>query len=389
MLYRFVQLSDIHFGQERDGTLVKHEDVRMHLLTDAASFADARGPANLVIVVGDIAYSGKTDEYKIAEEWLDRLTVAVKCDETDVCVVPGNHDCDRTQIRSVCRTVHRGIRAGTPKSAYAELEDMAKGPEEANPLLPKLKAYRAFAASYDSDFRSIASPSWTKNLALGAGITLQLVGMNSVQVCDNEDKPASMILGNAQYIFPEEPHIIHAVIMHHPLDWYMDKADAKPYLRNRARIVMVGHEHIPDISKTVDVLENQWLDIYSGATNPPEDAASYQFAYNWIEVQLEEKAEGYVLGVSVFPRVWIPEQTRFAADVQRLAGRESARFDISCPRTGPSIEATTSGTRTRTMVEAISASGVGPVGETTMNTKDDEAVAKLKFLCWRLVLWPP
>src|SRR5689334_24562065 len=99
MLYRFVQLSDIHFGQERDGTLVTHEDVRTHLLIDAASLADERGRADKVIVVGDVAYSGKADEYKIAEEWLDRLTLAVKCDVTDVCVVPGNHDCDRTQIR--------------------------------------------------------------------------------------------------------------------------------------------------------------------------------------------------------------------------------------------------------------------------------------------------
>ena len=27
MIYRFVQLSDIHFGQETNGTLITHEDV--------------------------------------------------------------------------------------------------------------------------------------------------------------------------------------------------------------------------------------------------------------------------------------------------------------------------------------------------------------------------
>jgi len=48
-VYRFVQLSDIHFGQEREGTLVVHEDVRKHLLADAAKLADARAPADLVI----------------------------------------------------------------------------------------------------------------------------------------------------------------------------------------------------------------------------------------------------------------------------------------------------------------------------------------------------
>jgi predicted phosphodiesterase len=392
IVYRFVQLSDIHFGQERNGTLVIHEDVRRELLIDAAKLAKTRGPAALVVVVGDIAYSGKEDEYKTAATWLDQVTTAVKCDETNVRVIPGNHDCDRNQIRSVARKVHRSIRAGTPKSAYADLEDMAKGPEEENPLLPKLKAYRDFAAGYDSDFGSVACPLWTKDFPLADGVALRLVGMNSVQVSDDEDRPATMILGNAQYILPEEAHVIHVVLVHHPLDWYMDKAEARPYLRKRARILMVGHEHIPDVNKTVDVLKNEWLDIYSGATNPPEAGAPYQFAYNWTEVHLRGKAGSHALAVNVFPRVWVPEQTQFAADLQRLAGRESAEFEIACPGIKPA--AIHSGTSPPTVAAAAPASTAGspaplgtPTGGTTMSTNDDAAVAKLKFLFWRYLDW--
>jgi len=43
MTYRFVQLSDIHFGQERGGTLVTHEDVRRKLIDDAAGLAKEAG----------------------------------------------------------------------------------------------------------------------------------------------------------------------------------------------------------------------------------------------------------------------------------------------------------------------------------------------------------
>src|SRR5437588_3325308 len=153
---RFVQLSDIHFGQERDGSRVVHHDVRSMLVADAAELAERRGQAHRIIVVGDTAFSGKEAEYKEAGIWLDQLTRAVKCRETDVRVVPGNHDCDRSQIPSwVITSVHRKIREGRPKSVYADLEGMAKGTEEANPLLPKLKAYRDFAAGYDSDFASM------------------------------------------------------------------------------------------------------------------------------------------------------------------------------------------------------------------------------------------
>jgi calcineurin-like phosphoesterase family protein len=270
MGYRFVQLSDIHFGQERDGTRIVHEDVRSNLLTDAAELADKRGRADLVIGVGDTAYSGKKAEYDLAGEWLDKLTKAVKCGETDVRLVPGNHDCDRSELSRLARTVQRTIRAGTPKSAYADLEDLAKVGEDANPLLPKLRAYRDFAAGYDSDFISVARPLWTKDYPFTTGMALRLVGMNSVQVSDDEDRPGNMILGDTQYILPDEQHFVYAVIMHHPLDWYMDKAEAKQYLYNRARLLMVGHEHITNIGKTVVILQNERLEIYSGATNPSE-----------------------------------------------------------------------------------------------------------------------
>jgi hypothetical protein len=47
--YRFIHLSDIHFGQERDGTLVIHEDARQKLIEDCADFARDNGPADGIL----------------------------------------------------------------------------------------------------------------------------------------------------------------------------------------------------------------------------------------------------------------------------------------------------------------------------------------------------
>ncbi len=395
MAYRFVQLSDIHFGQEVDGERVVHDDVRSMLLQDASQLASTRGPAHLVIIVGDVTFAGKKSEYEQVGEWLDQLTNAVKCGETDVRVVPGNHDCDRSQLSRLALMAHRTIREGTPKSAHADLDDLAKHAEEANPLLPKLKAYREFAARYGSDFESVARPLWTKNFSLAAGITLRLVGMNSVQVSDADDHPGKMILGSTQYILPDEPHVVYTVIMHHPLEWYMDKDDAKLYLHNRARVIMVGHEHIPDISKTIDVLKNERLDIYSGATNPPESTALYRYTYNWIEISLREKGSTHVLMVNVFPRVWVVERTRFAADTQRLAGQEYAEIEIACPAliaaAPPADGGATSPAAKAAAVPPSTPAATGdhsdPASGGTMATDNEAALAKLKFLFWRYLDW--
>ncbi len=53
MVLRFLHLSDIHFGQEKDGTLIMHDFVRDELVKDVKKLADQRGPASRVIVTGD------------------------------------------------------------------------------------------------------------------------------------------------------------------------------------------------------------------------------------------------------------------------------------------------------------------------------------------------
>lgn len=391
MTYRFVQLSDIHFGQENDGSLPEHNDVREQLIQDAAKMARDRGSATMVLVVGDIAYSGKQVEYARAGVWLDALTKAVGCEERAVRLVPGNHDCDRGEVDFMCRTVHEKIRAGTPKLAYGHLEELAKAKGQ-NPLLPKLQAYRDFAAGYESDFQSVGAPFWTKEFDLAEGVTLRLVGLNTVQVCDKHDVKGNMILGNTQYILPAEPHVIPMVLMHHPLHWLKDKEEAESYLYSRARVMMLGHEHIPRFSK-ISSADHERVDLSSGATNPKDIGAMYRHTYNWIELSLLDKAGDYVLKVEVFARAWVPDTTRFAADTPRMDGGQSVVFEIRCsqlrPRAAakrepdadpPSVESPVGGIPCAAAAETVSEGGA-------VMMASDEDVAQLRFLFWRHLDW--
>ena len=61
----FVHLSDIHFGQEKNGgDVVINVDARERLIDDAAKvMRDADKKLAGIIVTGDIAYSAKSEEY--------------------------------------------------------------------------------------------------------------------------------------------------------------------------------------------------------------------------------------------------------------------------------------------------------------------------------------
>ena len=80
-----VHLSDIHFMKETDaGVGVLDEDVRRELKRDLRNLVKTTGPAHAILVGGDIAFSGKVEEYKRAETWLAELREASGCAEENV-----------------------------------------------------------------------------------------------------------------------------------------------------------------------------------------------------------------------------------------------------------------------------------------------------------------
>lgn len=385
-LYRFVHLSDIHFGQERHGTLVLHNEVRETLLKDCAAMRTQVGQAHGILVAGDIAYAGKRDEYKRATDWLERLTEAVGCSQTAVYVVPGNHDIDLDEIGHLGKMVHDKIREGSPTSIQADLEGISKGNEASNPLLPKLKAYREFAEQYGCDFESAARPSWQKNFSFGRQHTLCLLGLNTVQVSNKQDLRGNMVLGNTQYIIPQpaDVEVEHVVMLHHPLEWFKDRVEAEQWLYSRARVIMVGHEHIPAIQKILHENKNERLMIASGATNPPETGGRYRYTYNWLEFRLQATDAVPDLVVKVYPRIWVEEHTMFMPDHARLGGDESREFPLACPNfKSQLIQHEPAGAAPAAKApERITTEGVAPmVGE------HDERFARLRYFFWRFLDW--
>ncbi|MGO8928276.1 MAG: metallophosphoesterase [Limisphaerales bacterium] len=381
---RFVHLSDIHFGQNRNGSVVFHKDVREELLKNCAEMRARLGAATGVLVTGDIAFAGKKNEYRDASAWLAQVTEVLGCKRTDVSVIPGNHDIDFDEIGYSTRVAHEDLRNRPAEEVEGVLEEIAEGAEDANPLLPKLKAYREFAEVYGCDFESILRPVWANRFSLGGESKLCFLGLNSVQVSDRNDnaRRGTMLLGKNQYIFQREDDVAHVVMVHHPLDWFKDKVEASRYITSRASVVMAGHEHQPAIEKISNETGAERLLISSGATNPPE--TDYKYTYNWLEFSQREVGGGQKLVVTVYPNVWVREQTRFAPDRARLNGSESKEFELDCQAFKPRAPGRrTEGVRPiRTAVESRN-----PVNNSAMISSEDERFARLRYFFWRFLDW--
>lgn len=379
---RLLQLSDIHFSTVVDHERVEHDDVRRMLLSDARDELAARyGPVHGIVVAGDVAFSGQQSEYRQAAEWLERLASDVGCPATAIYTVPGNHDVNLERMTSITKQIHRYYRGLPLRQLRQEITRLAAGPTE-DFLVEKLRDYHDFASSYGCDFLSPSRPLWSRRLPLDSSRKLRLLGLTSVQVSDLEDVKNGLILGSNQYIIEEEDCVEQIVIMHHPFEWLKDQQDAESYINNRARIVIMGHEHLARVQMITNAAGCDRLVIESGAVTPPDAHALYIYHYNLLSISLSEHNGEDCLHVHVYPRVWSPQGTRFVADTPRLSGREVAEFILRCPQYKKRSCAENATVRAEPApTEAASTSG------STMNTPDDKDFAQLRYLFWRYLDW--
>ena len=341
----YVHLSDIHFGQEKGGDLIIHDDVKERLIEDAAEQIriNASGPAKGVIVTGDVAYGGKTLEYEKAGKWLDRLTAAVGCPKTAVKLVPGNHDIDRDRISSGCSfLLDEIVRDGEHK-----LDKFLANDDDRATLYHRFVGYEPFALGYDCPLDSSGGIASDSREELAPGRAIRFFGLNSALVCSLKDQEGRLLLGAAQRVLPIEPGVELIVLCHHPLKWLQDSEDARKYVRNRARVFISGHEHNPSLS--IETIEEgcDLLTLAAGATVPPKAENGYTYTYNLLTFDWD--ADGDKLMVAVVPRAWSEDLKRFETDDVRLGGHKpknllaspNFRRKVASPKTPVMLEPAT------------------------------------------------
>ena len=321
-----MHLSDIHFGQERDGgTHAINEDAKARLIDDAsAEVAKLGGRATGVIVTGDIAYSGKREEYQTAANWLGKLTDAIGCKRVDVQMIPGNHDIDRDKISTTIECILFTIR----EKGADHLDRFLDDPIDRDVLYGRFEAYRDFAYEYESELDLAGGISNGGRLELAAGRSIRFVRLNSALICSRRDDEGKLILGKRQQPLPVQDGEEVVVLVHHPLNWFQDSAAARKYLRARARVLISGHEHHPKL--VIDHVEDgcDLMLLAAGATNPDKVEGVYTYKYNVLVFAWDEKTDA--LAVTINPRTWLEETKRFGRDDAFMEGK-TARQLLASP----------------------------------------------------------
>ena len=281
--FSWLHLSDFHFKASGDG--FGQEVSCGAVLRDIPSRLSNEYPLQFAVVTGDVAFSGRADEYALASVFFDSLAAQVGVELSRLFVAPGNHDVDR----SIQSYMYEGVRS---KLTNQQAVDEFLGRErERNQLMERQSAFRDFRYRLLSGAQIEDTDDGLAHLGLLdlGGFRVCVLELNSTWLSGPQDQAGNLVIGERQIISAldaaehHSPHLLVA-LSHHPPDWLaeFDSVVCGNRLVQRIDIFHTGHLHRHETSIALKS-RSQCLHSAAGSTH---ETRHYRNAYNLIEYDI-------------------------------------------------------------------------------------------------------
>lgn len=305
-MLRILLLSDIHFIHCEDD----ENDYRSLETAFVEAMDEVRDSGGLtqILVCGDIANKGQENEYQTAEAFLKRVFEHLGCDEkqTQVYVVPGNHDINRN-TNMATRLAWRPTLLDPSKAddfiknaKHVELDTLKM-------IYSPFSAFHKFANAHSSldgiaeaiflNAPNFEFKSFRKEVELGVldNYIIKLHCINSALLCDKDDvnDPRDMKEGEHKLFIPKSAYnpdtpstTVNISMMHHPHSWFENETALRTEFDRRFKFQIYGHVHTQSISQ--DVEGKSAIRLQVGSLHPGQegDPELYPPIYNILEIDV-------------------------------------------------------------------------------------------------------
>lgn len=235
-----IQLSDIHIKSNNDFIIQKKD----------AFFRSCKSIINqcsklIIVITGDIAFSGKKEEYDIALNWLKDCESLWKkeakfLNSIDYIIVPGNHDCNLSDLSEVRNIIVQKILHNDNLDSDELSKECLKVQINFWDFFNKLTG-----KSYQPQI------SWKMDIMLKIDYQLIFNCYNSALLSQLEEKPGQLLIPKDHFLDTEKKNDNDLVIslFHHNTGWLNpntplnNKKIFEEHIYSNSNIVMCGHEH--------------------------------------------------------------------------------------------------------------------------------------------------
>jgi hypothetical protein len=303
-IVRLLHVSDTHFST----TAWDQDHVLSALADDVRSQREARGAPDLVVFTGDIAYSGRAAEYDSAETWLrERLLPAAATTPSNLILVPGNHDVDRSKVKRRGKALHESLLRDKQQNPVAEV---LRDPVSRSPLLASHAAWVAFAQRLDA---SAPDVPWSARVVDVRGVRVHVAVLCSSWCAYTNADQGRLLVGHYQVIkvLDSQSADLKIAALHHPWGMFaeFDEKIVRETLTRKYDFILRGHLHAASAALIVRP-DTETLEVAAGASYA---GSAYPNAYHWLEIDLDLRR------VRVHMRTW--DGVDWIADRNAYAGK--------------------------------------------------------------------
>ena len=316
---KWLHLSDLHSGKDLYAQKIIYENI--------LKLIDHKGTPDFVFITGDIANTGKNNEYKkLGEDFL--LDLKILIGDNEIFIIPGNHDIDR----SACRFTSRSILREKAKRMFDPTEE---GKDERSEIIPR---FRNFID--DESIQEFACDvSWLDGVK-GYGLYTKLIdtykisviSINTAWLSEDRNDKGNLIFGKSiisDALDACDGSDICIVLGHHPVDWLHDDEKKKILtLFGRSGVIyLCGHKHEND-SENYDGAGNSFLTLQCGVVFDERDSKIWKNGLMWVDCDLQGKV------LEVVPMLWNEKFFEWSIDGQafseryRVSGGDKWKFNI-------------------------------------------------------------
>jgi predicted MPP superfamily phosphohydrolase len=258
---RWLHISDFHL---KKGASYDRDRVLGSLIRSIPALLRRVGAIDFVVASGDIAFSGRKEEYDEATPFFDGVLQALQLEKSRLFVIPGNHDVDRTHNNALSRTLD------TPQVADAYFSGESDLPH----LALRQSAYSKWYDEYFSGVRKFAKRSSVcakETLQIG-DCEIEISLINSAIFSADDNDHGKLLIGRRSVESAYAASLTNAkalrlTIIHHPLSWIsmVESANVKATLRDNSDLILSGHLHETDIEQAQGVIGSA-LHLSAGAS---------------------------------------------------------------------------------------------------------------------------
>lgn len=256
-----VQLTDFHFGKELQANSCKRADDILETIK-----TNIKSGTVLLLVTGDIAYSGKKNEYRSASLFFDYLVEQLGKLEyhSKVYILPGNHDV-------------QDPRKSTERFADSQYDLDIK----------KMASFYEFANKYDNRF-VLGQPEPITFEVEGTPVSISGFNSTPLSTIVGDDKGFHLLRTAQCGLLDNTPDSgLHIFASHHGPEWFRDndRLSLERLLSDSIDFAFFGHEHMGQ-SRCVGGLSGESCVVVRGGTYSFYDDA--QSTYKMLLIRFGE-----------------------------------------------------------------------------------------------------